>query len=94
MVQMCPLVHYLQYYCQFSCGLPLPAKNLYPFHADPAFHVHSDLDPNLAISVSANGSGSVSFECGPQVPKYSIGAVLNFFENLRKYSRINVYHRC
>ncbi len=30
----------------------------------------------------------------PQAPKYSIGAVLNFFENSRRYSRINVYHRC
>ncbi len=26
----------------------------------------------------------------PLAPKYSIGAVLNFFENSRKYSRINV----
>ncbi len=30
----------------------------------------------------------------PQAPKYSIGAILNFFENSRRYSRINVYHRC
>ncbi len=30
----------------------------------------------------------------PQAPKYSIGAVLNFFENSRRYSQINVYHRC
>ncbi len=30
----------------------------------------------------------------PQAHKYSIGAVLNFFENSRKYLRINVYHRC
>ncbi len=30
----------------------------------------------------------------PQAHKYSIGAVLNFFENSRRYSRINVYHRC
>jgi hypothetical protein len=30
----------------------------------------------------------------PQAHKYSTGAVLNFFENSRRYSRINVYHRC
>ncbi len=30
----------------------------------------------------------------PQAPKYSTGAVLNFVENSRRYSRINVYHRC
>ncbi len=30
----------------------------------------------------------------PQAPKYSIGAVLNFFENSGRYSQINVYHRC
>ncbi len=30
----------------------------------------------------------------PQASKYSIGAILNFFENSRRYSRINVYHRC
>ncbi len=30
----------------------------------------------------------------PQAPKYSIDAVLNFFENSRRYLRINVYHRC
>ncbi len=30
----------------------------------------------------------------PQAPKYSFGAFLNFFENSRRYSRINVYHRC
>ncbi len=30
----------------------------------------------------------------PQAPKYSIGAVLNFFENSRRYSRTNFYHRC
>jgi hypothetical protein len=30
---------------------------------------------------------------GPQVP-YSIGAVLNFFENLRRNLRMNVYHQC
>jgi hypothetical protein len=30
----------------------------------------------------------------PQARKYSVGAVLNFFENLRRYSRINIYHRC
>jgi hypothetical protein len=28
----------------------------------------------------------------PPGPKYSNGAVLNFFENSRRYSRINVYH--
>jgi hypothetical protein len=38
----------------FSCGLPLPAKNPHQFHGDPdpAFHVHSDPDPNLAINVT------------------------------------------
>ncbi len=30
----------------------------------------------------------------PQAHTYSIGAVLNFFENSRRYSRINVYCRC
>ncbi len=30
----------------------------------------------------------------PQASKYSIGAILNFFEYLRKYLWINVYHRC
>ncbi len=30
----------------------------------------------------------------PQAPKYSIGAVLNFFENSRRYSRMNIYRRC
>ncbi len=30
----------------------------------------------------------------PQAHKYSIRAVLNFFENSQRYSRINVYHRC
>ncbi len=30
----------------------------------------------------------------PQAHKYSIGAVLNFFENSRRYSRINVFRRC
>ncbi len=29
-----------------------------------------------------------------QAPKYSIGAFLNFFKNLQRYSRITVYHRC
>ncbi len=27
----------------------------------------------------------------PQAPMYSFGAVLNFFENSRRYSRINIY---
>jgi hypothetical protein len=27
----------------------------------------------------------------PQAPKYSIGAVLNFCENLWRYSRMNIY---
>ncbi len=30
----------------------------------------------------------------PQAHKYYNGAVLNFFENSRRYSRINVYCRC
>ncbi len=30
----------------------------------------------------------------PQAQKYSTGAVLNFVENSRRYSRINVYRRC
>ena len=30
----------------------------------------------------------------PQAHKHSIGAVLNFFENSRRYSRFNVYRRC
>ncbi len=30
----------------------------------------------------------------PQAHKYSIGAVLNFFENSRRYSQINVYRWC
>ncbi len=30
----------------------------------------------------------------PQAPKYFFGAILNFFETARRYSRIIVYHRC
>ena len=30
----------------------------------------------------------------PQAPKYSIGAVFNFFENSRRHLRIQGYHRC
>ncbi len=30
----------------------------------------------------------------PQAPKYPIKTVSNFFENSRRYSRMNVYQRC
>ncbi len=30
----------------------------------------------------------------PQARKYSIVAILNFFENSQRYLRNNVYHRC
>ncbi len=30
----------------------------------------------------------------PLAHKYSNGTVLNFFENTRRYTQINVYHRC
>jgi hypothetical protein len=29
-----------------------------------------------------------------RAPKYSNGAILNFFENSRRYTRINVHHQC
>jgi hypothetical protein len=30
----------------------------------------------------------------PQAPDYTIRAVLNFFENSRRYSQLKVCHRC
>jgi len=57
---------------------------------------------NLLESIISRGfKGSLTrdfwlqvFFIFPQAPKYSIGAVSNFFENSRRYSRINVYHQC
>ncbi len=75
----------------------------------PSAHSHNScLSPTLLLSVwqlevfpKLKGVWHEIFELRffswisvPQAYKYSIGAVLNFFENSRRYSRITVYRRC